>query len=85
MCGLAGVLDRSRTTSSDALNEAVSAMADVLGHRGPDDHGTWVDASAGIAFGHRRLAVIDLSEDRAAQQQMEQALKHARPLPAGER
>src|SRR5690606_38891295 len=30
-------------------------------HRGPDDAGVWVEAHAGLAFGHRRLAVLDLS------------------------
>src|SRR5207249_4381189 len=29
--------------------------------RGPDDAGTWVDPEVGVALGHRRLAVIDLS------------------------
>ena len=35
-------------------------MASTLVHRGPDDNGVWVDADAGVAFGHQRLAVIDL-------------------------
>ena len=36
-------------------------MADTLVHRGPDDGGVWSDAEAGIALGHRRLAILDLS------------------------
>jgi asparagine synthase (glutamine-hydrolysing) len=36
-------------------------MASTVEHRGPDDSGVWVDADAGVGFGHRRLAVIDLS------------------------
>ena len=36
-------------------------MANQLIHRGPDDSGVWVDCNAGIALGHRRLSVIDLS------------------------
>jgi asparagine synthase (glutamine-hydrolysing) len=36
-------------------------MASRLHHRGPDDDGTWVDAEAGVALGHRRLAILDLS------------------------
>lgn len=37
-------------------------MADTLEHRGPDSSGHWVDAEAGVALGHRRLAIIDLTE-----------------------
>jgi asparagine synthase (glutamine-hydrolysing) len=36
-------------------------MSSVLAHRGPDGEGCWVDTSAGAGFGHRRLAIIDLS------------------------
>jgi len=36
-------------------------MADTLRLRGPDDGGAWVDADAGIALGHQRLSIIDLS------------------------
>jgi asparagine synthase (glutamine-hydrolysing) len=36
-------------------------MADALVHRGPDDGGTWSDAERGVALGHRRLSIIDLS------------------------
>jgi asparagine synthase (glutamine-hydrolysing) len=36
-------------------------MAATLWHRGPDDGGEWVDAVAGIALGHRRLSILDLS------------------------
>ncbi len=41
----------------------VSKMAYTLQHRGPDDSGAWVDPKAGIAMGHRRLSVIDLSNE----------------------
>ena len=37
-------------------------MADRLAHRGPDDRGTWCDQRSGLALGHRRLSVVDLSE-----------------------
>ena len=36
-------------------------MRDRLVQRGPDDSGLWVDPAAGIALGHRRLSIIDLS------------------------
>lgn len=39
----------------------VSRMADAIAHRGPDDAGVWVDAAAGLALGHRRLAILELS------------------------
>jgi len=39
----------------------VERMADTLHHRGPDDHGSWTDAHSGIALGHRRLSILDLS------------------------
>jgi asparagine synthase (glutamine-hydrolysing) len=37
-------------------------MRDKMVHRGPDGAGVWVDGAARIGFGHRRLAIIDLSE-----------------------
>jgi asparagine synthase (glutamine-hydrolysing) len=43
------------------VREDAAAMAGTLRHRGPDDGGVWSDAGAGIAFGFRRLAIIDLS------------------------
>ncbi|HEM45807.1 MAG TPA: asparagine synthetase B, partial [Alphaproteobacteria bacterium] len=36
-------------------------MADTLRHRGPDSSGVWADHAAGMALGHRRLAIIDLT------------------------
>ena len=37
-------------------------MNETLHHRGPDSHGYWTDTSAGVALGHRRLAIVDLSD-----------------------
>ncbi|MDD9817450.1 MAG: asparagine synthase (glutamine-hydrolyzing) [Gammaproteobacteria bacterium] len=63
MCGLAGFIvnPAGGGTASD-LETAASKMADTLHLRGPDDAGAWSDPAAGLALGHRRLAVIDLSE-----------------------
>ena len=60
MCGISGFLEmRSRPAAS--AEAVVAAMADALAHRGPDGSGVWVDAEGGVALGHRRLAIIDLS------------------------
>lgn len=61
MCGITGFLDPRASTSADVLGAKVSTMAATLSHRGPDDHGVWVDSEAGIALGFRRLAIIDLT------------------------
>jgi asparagine synthase (glutamine-hydrolysing) len=61
MCGIAGLLDLKSKFGAGELYAIASRMAGSLRHRGPDDQGVWVDAEAGIAFGHTRLAIIDLS------------------------
>ncbi|MCG8516217.1 MAG: asparagine synthase (glutamine-hydrolyzing), partial [Halanaerobiales bacterium] len=61
MCGIAGLVDVETRRSRD-LGLVVGRMADVLVHRGPDDSGVWCDPDTGVALGHRRLAVVDLSK-----------------------
>jgi asparagine synthase (glutamine-hydrolysing) len=61
MCGITGFLDTSRSKSSEQLTLIARRMATSLSHRGPEDEGVWVDPNTGIAFGHRRLSIIDLS------------------------
>ncbi|MGH6803900.1 MAG: asparagine synthase (glutamine-hydrolyzing), partial [Methyloceanibacter sp.] len=61
MCGIAGFVDLKRRFGPDELRTIASRMADSLSHRGPDDQGVWTDAEAGVALGHTRLAIIDLS------------------------
>jgi len=56
MCGIAGLVARGRFDESH-----LRLMTDRIVHRGPDDGGFWSDAEAGIGFGHRRLAIVDLS------------------------
>ena len=63
MCGLAGLFDLGRSLDPARLEILARAMADTLVHRGPDDGATWADMDAGIAFGFRRLAIVDLSLD----------------------
>ncbi len=59
MCGLAGFCD-FRGLDSNAERVCL-AMASKLIHRGPDDEGTWVNREQGVALGHRRLSIQDLS------------------------
>lgn len=61
MCGLTGFLDLSNQTGSNELLSTVKRMADTIRHRGPDHLGVWVDAKIGIALGHCRLSIVDLS------------------------
>lgn len=57
MCGFAGFLAPDFTGAQGRI----SAMCEAIRHRGPDDGGHWLDADAGVALGHRRLSIIDLS------------------------
>ena len=59
MCGIAGLLASSHRVIP--LQPRVKSMADSLRHRGPDWGDEWVDTSAGIAFAHRRLSIVDLT------------------------
>ncbi len=60
MCGFAGFLANA-TESVDSQGDIVTRMALALLHRGPDDAGIWTDVQSGIALGHRRLSILDLS------------------------
>ncbi len=61
MCGIAGLIEFSRRRDRQTLEAAVARMAATLRHRGPDDAGAWADPEAGVALGHRRLSILDLS------------------------
>ena len=63
MCGLCGFMQIESVVEAQAMNAVVERMAGTLRHRGPDDGASWVDAGAGIALGHRRLSIIDLSPE----------------------
>jgi asparagine synthase (glutamine-hydrolysing) len=61
MCGIVGFWDISRQISNEKLPEIVQQMANAIVYRGPDSTGNWVDTDKGIALGHQRLAIVDLS------------------------
>ena len=57
MCGIAGIFHIDGAPASNVL---LKRMTDAIAHRGPDGEGHYVDGDLGL--GHRRLAIIDLSE-----------------------
>ena len=57
MCGIAGFIGNVEENSGDICSHMVAALS----HRGPDDTGIWVEQAAGLALGHRRLSIQDLS------------------------
>src|SRR3954471_695339 len=63
MCGIAGFWDPSRSLNQELIMRRVGRMTDALLHRGPDAGGVWLDATAGVALGHRRLSILDLSPE----------------------
>ncbi len=66
MCGIAGIFSKSKIDPSK-----LKAMCNVIKHRGPDGEGAWFDADSNLALGHRRLSIIDLSDN--AKQPMQYA------------
>jgi asparagine synthase (glutamine-hydrolysing) len=59
MCRIAGIISK-RLNIAD-IREKVSLMCDTQQHGGPDDEGIFCDDDTHLVFGHRRLAIIDLS------------------------
>lgn len=59
MCGIAGIVN----LGGNAVEPAeISRLTGLIAHRGPLGEGTWFSADRSLAFGHRRLAIIDPSE-----------------------
>lgn len=59
MCGLVGFINNQNSYGNP--HAIISKMTERLTHRGPDDGGVWCNLEDGIALGHRRLAILDLS------------------------
>ncbi|RZJ88491.1 MAG: asparagine synthase (glutamine-hydrolyzing) [Chryseobacterium sp.] len=59
MCRIAGIIDQNQDPAQ--LEKDVQAMCDSMKRGGPDDEGFFADPKIGLQFGHRRLALIDLS------------------------
>ncbi|NJP08043.1 MAG: asparagine synthase (glutamine-hydrolyzing) [Chloroflexaceae bacterium] len=58
MCGIVGIAAQQPQINTEYL----SAMRDTMGHRGPDSAGVWWSTDRRMGLGHRRLAIIDLSD-----------------------
>lgn len=59
MCGIFGIADQRNSDLATFCQQ----LTFELKHRGPDDDGVWNDAKSGLAFGFRRLAILDLTQD----------------------
>lgn len=63
MCGITGFYSRKAVVTEDKMNQIIGQMMNQIIHRGPDSYGSWIDKDNGLALGHRRLAIIDLSPE----------------------
>lgn len=61
MCGIAGILN-TKNVSVEKLNHKLAVMNKLIAHRGPDDQGIWTNQQQTVGFAHRRLSIIDLSQ-----------------------
>jgi len=57
MCGISGIIDKNRRS---VPQQEIREMTDLVAHRGPDGEGFY--HAPGLALGHRRLAILDVSE-----------------------
>ena len=62
MCGIAGIIALKNADGREAAESVIQKMNEVQFHRGPDGEGIYLSQSGSVAFGHRRLSIIDLSE-----------------------
>lgn len=66
MCGIAGLITtsehRSALPSLERINQSIERMTTALAHRGNDSVGFYTSPDGRVAFGHRRLSIIDRSE-----------------------
>ncbi len=59
MCGITGIWSYNQPDISD---REMDSFTDILAHRGPDGRGTYRDGGCDLRLGHRRLAILDLSD-----------------------
>lgn len=59
MCGILGIVANRKISERDWLEKATA----LIHHRGPDDCGSFYSDEGNVLFGHRRLSILDLSQD----------------------
>ena len=59
MCGITGSISFSDFRITEPY---LGRLRDSMAHRGPDGAGTWISADGRVGLGHRRLAIVDLSD-----------------------
>ena len=64
MCGIAGIVPRDGGSIANAqrLETMLQAMQESMAHRGPDGDGVWAAPDRRVGLAHRRLAIVDLSD-----------------------
>jgi asparagine synthase (glutamine-hydrolysing) len=62
MCGIGGIISPDNSIVETVV---LQRMAQSLAHRGPDGEATWINPTKNAGFAHRRLSVIDTSEQAA--------------------
>lgn len=65
MCGISGFINPAMRGDGEGLLTLAGRMANALAHRGPDGSGTYGDPEVGLGLGHRRLAILDVSNKGA--------------------
>ena len=60
MCGISGIYNFNQSKVSITN---LKKMTDVIIHRGPNGEGHWLNTNGNVGFGHRRLSIIDLSDN----------------------
>lgn len=61
MCGIAGFINKNRKN----YRNDIKAMCDAMKDRGPDAEGFWAEEDASVVLGHRRLSILDLTNEGA--------------------
>ncbi|MEM9280763.1 MAG: asparagine synthase (glutamine-hydrolyzing) [Verrucomicrobiota bacterium] len=59
MCGISGIWEREASVD---IRKCVTSQIDCLRHRGPDGKGIWYDDENGVALGHARLSILELTD-----------------------